>query len=160
VLLGGAAGRGKSVVAAQLVIRARREGWPVLVLSADRRPSADTTGQMGERLGLPDSPVTVLAALAAGSPALLIVDQLDAVSVVSGRHPERLGVITDLLTEAGSYPGVRVILACRQFDLDNDREPRAVAGTPGTESVAIGDLNEEQVRDALTAAGLPSRCGR
>jgi hypothetical protein len=155
VVLAGAAGAGKSVVSSQTVTLARDQGWPVLVLSADRLPVV-TTAQLGAHLGLPDSPVVVLAGLAAGSDALLVIDQLDAVSVVSGRHPERLALITDLLQEARSHPGLRVLLACRQFDIDNDRALRAVAHDDTATVVLVGDLTDDQVRTALTDAGLAS----
>jgi hypothetical protein len=154
VLLAGGAGHGKSVVAAQVIAHARREGWPTLVLAADRLPAVDTVNQLGDALNLPDSPATVLAAVAAGGDALLVIDQLDAVSVVSGRHPERLGVVTDLLSQATSHPRVRVLLACRQFDLDNDRELRAVAGAADSVAVAIGGLDESVVGRVLGNAGL------
>jgi hypothetical protein len=154
VLLAGSAGHGKSVVAAQVVERAQREGWPILALAADRLPAVDTINQLGVALGLPDSPATVLAGVAAGGDALLVLDQLDAVSAVSGRQPERLGLVTDLLTQAASYPRVRVLLVCRQFDLDNDRELRAVAGAPDSVAVPVGVLDESVVRQVLEETGL------
>jgi hypothetical protein len=154
VLLAGGAGHGKSVVAAQVAERAQREGWPTLVLAADRLPAVDTVNELGAALGLPDSPTTVLAGVAAGGDALLVIDQLDAVSVVSGRHPERLDVVTDLLTQAVSYPRVRILLACRQFDLDNDRELRAVAGAADSVAVSIGVLDESVVRQVLDDIGF------
>lgn len=145
VILAGAAGAGKSVVTVQVVTLARERGWPVLVISADRP---------GTEFELPDSPAIILAGVAAGGDALLVVDQLDAVSVASGRHPERLSLITDLLREARSYPRLRVLLACRQFDIDNDRALRAVAHDDDAAVVAVGDLDEEQIRRALSDAGL------
>ncbi|HVF05242.1 MAG TPA: NACHT domain-containing protein [Frankiaceae bacterium] len=156
-ILAGAAGSGKSVVAAQVVAAARQRSWPVLVVSADRLPDATTSTQLGIELGYPESPATVLAGVAAGDSALLVIDQLDAVSVTSGRHPERLGVVSDLLREARSHPKMRVLLACRQFDIDNDRELRAAAHDDDTTVVPVGGLNEEQIRQVLTAAGLPTK---
>ena len=155
-ILAGAAGSGKSVVAAQVAATARQRSWSVLVVSADRLPDATTTTQLGKELGFPDSPVTVLAGVAAGDNALLVIDQLDALSVTSGRHPERLGLVSDLLREARSHPKVRVLLACRQFDIDNDRALRAAAHDDDTTIVPVGALDGEQMRQALTAAGLPS----
>jgi len=154
VILAGTAGAGKSVVAAQVIASARQRQRPVLVLSADRLPDAMTTALLGRELGLPDSPVTVLAGVAAGRDALLVIDQLDAVSVASGRHPERLGLISDLLRQARSYSGVRVVLACRQFDIDNDRALRVVAHDHDAAVVAVGELDDAQIRRALTDAGL------
>jgi hypothetical protein len=156
-LLAGAAGTGKSVVAAQVVSMAQQRRWPVLVLSADRLPDAATTTQLGTELGFPDSPATVLAAVAAGGDALLVIDQLDAVSVTSGRHPERLSLVSHLLRETNSYPKLRSLLACRRFDIDNDRALRAVAHDDDAAVVAVDDLNEKQVRQVLTSAGLETR---
>ena len=153
-ILAGAAGAGKSVVAGQVVAIARHRQWPVRVVSADRLPDASTTTQLGVELGLPDSPGTVLAAVAAGGDALLVIDQLDAISVTSGRHPERLGLVNDLLREVRSYPNLRVLLACRQFDIDNDRALRAVADEDNAAVVGIGTLNEQQIRAGLADAGL------
>lgn len=154
-VLCGAAGTGKSVVASHVVNIAREQQWPVLVLSADRLPDAATTAQLGAELGLPESPATVLAAVAAGGDALLVIDQLDAISVTSGRHPERLGLISDLLREVRSYPRLRTLLACRQFDIDNDRELRGVAQEDDAAVVAVGNLDPEQIRLVLADAGLP-----
>jgi hypothetical protein len=154
VVLAGGAGAGKSVVTAQVVKLARERGWPVFVLSAERLPDTATTTQLGVELELPDSPASVLAGVAAGGAALLVVDQLDAVSVASGRHPERLALVADLLREARSYPGLRVLLACRQFDIDNDRSLRVLAHDDNAAVVPIGNLDEEQIRQAISAAGL------
>ncbi len=154
VLLAGAAGAGKSVVTAQTVTRARDRGWPALVLSADRLADVTTTAQLGADLGLPDSPAVVLAGVAAGRDALLVIDQLDAVSVVSGRHPERLALVADVLREARCHPGLRVLLACRQFDIDNDRALRAVARDDSGVVVPVGELTDSQIGTALSDAGL------
>ncbi|MGH9890661.1 MAG: hypothetical protein ACREA0_01480, partial [bacterium] len=156
VLISGAAGSGKSVITSQVAQRARRAGWPVLVLSVDRMPDAETAYALGASLGLPDSPPTVLAGMAAGGDALLVLDQLDAVSVASGRHPERLAIVEEMLGQADSHPRLRVLLACRQFDLDNDRTLRTVATASGTRTVSARGLEAAEIVEALAAAGLPS----
>jgi hypothetical protein len=153
-ILSGTAGAGKSVVAGEVVTIAQNRHWPVLVVSADRMPNAPTTIQLGLGLGLPDSPATVLGAVAAGGDALLVVDQLDAVSVTSGRHPERLSLVSDLLREIRSYPRLRVLLACRQFDIDNARALRAVTHEHDAAIVTISNLDQEQICQVLADAGL------
>src|SRR5690606_18418242 len=112
VTLVGAAGAGKSVITGQVVAMVRDRQWPVLILTADRVSDSATTAELGREIGLPDSPAVVLAGVAAGGDALLVIDQFDAVSIVSGRHPERLRLIADLLREARSYPRLRVLLVC------------------------------------------------
>lgn len=151
----GAAGSGKSVVLASLIDWSRNQGRPTLVISADRLPAAPNVPALGAELGLGTSPVAALAAAARGKPATLIIDQLDAVSVVSGRNPGGTELIDGLLTEARSHSNIKVILACRQFDLDNDTGLRNVAITGDTQRIVVRLFTEEQVREAVAFARLP-----
>jgi hypothetical protein len=156
VLIAGAAGSGKSVIISQVIELAHQAEWTVLALAVDRMPEASTTSALGAALQLPpDSPVTVLAGVAAGgSEALLVLDQLDAVSVASGRYPDRLPIVEDLLAEATRYPRLHVLIACRQFDLDNDRQLRAVSSDDRTSVVMAGPLEESVVRQVLADVGV------
>lgn len=152
----GAAGSGKSVVLASLIDWSRNQGRPTLVISADRLPAALTVPALGAELGLGTSPVAALAAAARGKPATLVIDQLDAVSVISGRNPGGTELIDGLLTEARSHPNIKVIVACRQFDLDNDTGLRSVAIKDDTQRITVPVLTEDQVREAIALAGLPA----
>jgi hypothetical protein len=156
VLATGGAGSGKSTILGRLVQDVRALGWPVLVVRADdRRLDAATIRDLGVALvGRPESPVTVLAAVAGGADALLVVDQLDVVSLVSGRHPERFDVVADLIEQAANHPSLHVVGACRQFDLENDRRLRMLATDPATKAVAVGMLDEATVRQVLEQIGV------
>jgi len=46
-----------------------------------------------------------LASIAGDAPALLLIDQLDAVSLASGRMPESFGAVAELLQGSGRVPG-------------------------------------------------------
>jgi hypothetical protein len=154
VLLAGAAGSGKSVVVSQVIRRARADSWPVLALSADDIPgSVETALEWGGALGMPDSPVTVLAGLSHGSEGLLVIDQVEAVGSVSGRHPERRKLVEELLRQALSYPEIRVLVACRKFDLDHDRILQVIAADDRTVAILIGELDEQTVRQVLAETG-------
>ena len=102
------------------------------------------------------SPVTALAAVAQDGPSMLVVDQLDAVSLASGRMPANFETITDLAREARAFPGMRVVLACRKFDVDNDHRIRALAAAKEVIQVEVGLLTREQVDTAVLAMGLPA----
>jgi len=156
VLLAGGAGSGKSVVLSQVIRRARAEGWPVLALSADSAAaSAPTARAWGAALGLPDSPAAVLAHLACGGAGLVVIDQVDAVGVVSGRHEERRELIEEIVHLVSGAAGIRVLLACRTFDLDHDRVLRHIAGGPNAVRVTIADLDEQVVSDVLARFSSP-----
>jgi len=156
VLIAGGAGSGKSVVLSQVIRRARDEGWPVLALSADSAAaSAATARAWGAALGLPDSPSAVLAQLAGSGAGLVVIDQVDAVGAVSGRHEERRELIEQIVHDASGAAGIRVLLACRTFDLDHDRVLRHIAGGPNAVQVTIADLDEQMVRDVLARCSSP-----
>ncbi len=150
----GTAGGGKSSVLEQSVEALEASGAQVLALRLDRLESFASTTDLGRQLGLETSPAVVLALAADGRDAYLVVDQLDAVSLASGRMPESFDVVMDLIGEALSVSGVRVILACREFDIDNDHRIRSLTDRPDTVKVSVGLLSAEAVDAAVTAMGL------
>ncbi|WP_143466752.1 hypothetical protein [Lentzea kentuckyensis] len=56
-----------------------------------------------------------------------MIDQLDAISKASGRFPAAMDVIASLVREARAFPEMRLVFACRRFDLDNDDRVRRIA---------------------------------
>ena len=155
VLVAGAAGAGKSAVLHQAVTQLKDE-WPILAIRLDRIESFSSTHELGvSRLGLPGSPVSSLAAAANGRDCLLVIDQLDAVSRASGRMPGSFDAVADLVRETRAFPNMRVLLACRQFDLDNDDRLRGlVTDDESTTQIAIPPLTDTQVAAAISAMQL------
>ncbi len=154
LLVAGAAGQGKSAVLHQAVreIAAR---WPVLAMRLDQVDSFVSTQELGVRLGLEGSPVPALAAAADGGDCLLVVDQLDALSLASGRLPLRFDQVAELIDEAAAFPQMRLLLACRQFDIDNDhRLQRLVSDQGPAQQLSIGPLTDAQVDAAVSEMGL------
>lgn len=155
VFLTGDAGTGKSGVAAAVVRRFRKKGWPVLPFRLDLVEPVITPQQLGQQLKLPSSPVTVLNGIAGGGNCLLVVDQLDAVSLVSGRNPQFFECFRRLLDESRVCVGMRVLVVCRGFDLQNDSRLRQLVQTkPEPLKIEVGRLGQEVVRYAVSALGL------
>lgn len=152
----GAAGAGKSSVLWQSVEELAAEGWPILAFRLDRLESLTSTAEIGEKLGLGTSPVTALAAVAAGDPCLLVIDQLDAVSFASGRVPSGFHTVMDLTQEAVVFPQMRVLLACRAFDVDNDYRIRQLVADRLVGRLEVLPLTNEQVNAAVEEMGLPA----
>jgi hypothetical protein len=154
VLVAGAAGDGKTGVLHQAV-NELAASWPVLAISLDQMEAFSSTHELGvERLGLPASPASALAAVADDGDCLLVIDQLDAVSLASGRMPTTFDHVAALLREADAFDGMRVVLACRQFDIDNDYRLRALAEQDDVEQMTVGPLADEQVATAVAEMGL------
>ncbi|SMD24555.1 hypothetical protein [Lentzea albidocapillata] len=150
----GVAGSGKSAVLHQAITRLRREGWVVAATRLDRIESFASSGQLGQRVDLSRSPVTTLAAAAAGQKCVLVIDQLDAISKASGRMPGAMDVIAALVREARAFPAMRLIFACRKFDLDNDDRIRQIANDPQAYPIEIAQLTESDTRLVLEAASV------
>lgn len=155
-VLSGTAGIGKSAVAADVAREAVARGLPVLAFRLDRIDEVHTAKALGEALGLPESPVEVLSRVARGRDALLVVDQLDAVSRASGRHPNVFDVVDEMLRQAQAWPNLRVLLACRRFDLEfDDRFQKLIHGPrPRARQIDVPPLPPAAVRTLLSDAGV------
>ncbi|AWB92153.1 hypothetical protein C3E78_08045 [Aeromicrobium chenweiae] len=150
----GAGGCGKSSVLYQAAGEFEAQDAEVLAFRLDRRGAFGSTNELGTQLGLSTSPVAALRTAADGRDAILIIDQLDAVSLASGRLSERYDVIADLIQEAAAVEGVRVILACRLFDVENDHRIRKLDARNDVERLNIEPLSDEAVVDSVSAMGL------
>jgi hypothetical protein len=150
----GAAGGGKSAVLYEAVRKLEDEGWVTLALRLDRIEPFSSAAELGQRLGLGVPPVTGLAAVAENRPALLVIDQLDAVSLASGRMPATFDAVAEVLRAASAFLNMRVLLACRKFDVDNDHRIRALIEAEHAGKVEIPQLPGEQVDAAVEAMGL------
>ena len=153
-LIAGTAGGGKSSVLEQTVLSLESAGAEVLALRLDRLDPFASTAELGRQLGIQTSPAVALALAADDRAAYLVIDQLDAVSLASGRMPETFDVVMDLIGEALSVSGMRVVLACRQFDIDNDHRIRALASRTDVTRVEVGTLSADGVEAAVTGMGL------
>lgn len=150
----GVAGGGKTAVLRQTVASLMQEGVPTLVVRLDRYGMLASTTELGRLLDLDVSPVTALAAAANGAPAVLVIDQLDAVSLASGRLTENFDVVADLIAESAGIPQLHILLGCRRFDVDNDHRIRNLRSQLNPTDVSVALLTDEQIELAATALGL------
>lgn len=138
VVVAGQAGAGKSFVLSQLVQAARAAAWPVLAFRIDRHLDARSLKALGEGLfDRPDHPVGMLGNFRAGRPSLLVIDQVDAVSEASGRSVMVRELLFQLVRAADLYPGMKVVLACRTYDLDNDSRLTSLASSIRSRAVRL-----------------------
>src|SRR5258708_16089861 len=132
ILLTGDAGIGKSQILKTLAFECDHRGWAWLPVRVDRLGNAKTSIDIGQQLGLAQSPVSVVLNTA-GDRRVLVIDQLDAISVTSGRQLATYDAIRALLYEAQIHAGIQVVLAFRRFDLETDNRLRSL--TAGGEAL-------------------------
>ncbi len=161
----GKAGSGKTACVVEIMEALRERDLPVLAFRLDRIPfpSVSTTADLGGHLGLEESPILVLAAAAedADRPGVLIVDQLDAVSTMSGRSSGAFDVVEDLLREARGTRAravLHTVVVCRAFDWQHDHRLRRLVPPDSGTQVEIMEFEVDEVKEILTGANFdPAR---
>ncbi|MEV7021388.1 hypothetical protein [Kitasatospora sp. NPDC093558] len=153
-LLTGAAGGGKSSVLYEAYAALAARAVPVLAFRLDRLEPFASTDELGRRVGLAGSPVSALGAVADGRPCVLIVDQLDAVSLASGRIPDTFDAVADLVGEAAAHPAMHVVLVCRAFDAQADPRIRRLTEAEHCTRITVGPLSDAEVDVAIGELGL------
>ena len=156
-VLTGQAGAGKTGCAIEIIEKLMDKGIQVLAFRLDRHMSATSTADLGKRLELEESPALVLSAASKADEAhaVLIVDQLDAVSAMSGRSSEAFDVVEQLLMEA-KEASIGTVVVCRAFDWHNDHRLRSLIREDDVE-IALGQLSLDEVVSVLAKEGLDAR---
>jgi len=151
IVIGGA-GVGKTVVLRDVYQELTQRHIPVLALIADRI-KGETKGRLLDDIranGLQFPLRQALAIVASPErPAVILVDQLDALSMCLGAERGLLISYTELLNELQQLPHIRFILSCRTFDLRHDPE---LAPFREAEQIEVAELSAEQVDETLLAA--------
>lgn len=156
MVVDGRAGTGKSKVAFDVAAQLDSEGWHVALARMDGNATASTARELGHRMGLTESPSVLLAGVADGRPALLVVDQLDAVSTYSGRMSDNFTSVTEAISEAERMDNLKVMLVVRTADLDAD--PRMVSLLRREEQVerhTVGVLDVDDIKAHLARHDMP-----
>ncbi len=155
-VLTGKAGAGKTGCVVEFVECLRDRGIPVLVFRVDRLEPVSTTADLGRQLGLEESPALVLATAATGGEAILVVDQLDAVSTTSGRSADLFDAVEGLLAEARGLRGrlkLHVVIVCRAFDWENDHRLRRMVPTQHAK-VEVSEFTLDEIKAVLSTVGF------
>ena len=155
VLVSGKAGIGKSSALVQVLTEIQGRDWPWLAFRLDRLQPCLSPREVGTQLGLPGSPVSVLASVADDQDCLLVIDQLDAISLASGRHVDLFDCIRIMLGQAQHHAGMRVLLACRKFDIENDYRLREFISDQGmAQEIPVEPFDAATVGHLTTQLGL------
>lgn len=153
----GSAGCGKSIILKEVDNLLKDNGYTIIPIDIrifDNFNNCEELGQYiyNERI----SPVDLLANIAQDKPALIILDQLDSLSSVSGRSVNKWLVINQLLQQVNKYTNIKVLIACRDFDLSKDLRLKDFIqlNEEFVEKFFINDLSNEVVTDTLVNLGV------
>jgi len=144
-------GGGKTVVLRDVLERLEKRHVAVLAIKSDLLSGIRTPLELANWLGLPDRVDKYVQQLASEGLFVLLLDQLDALSLALTRDQATLDVILDLLARLREIPDVRIIASCRTFDLHNDLR---LSGIKLDREFRLRPLEDEQVAQVLRAVGV------
>ena len=158
-LIAGGAGSGKSVVLERIITSAREKAWPVLAFRIDRYLETQTLEDLGKQLlGHDGGPVAAFGSRFAAQPALLVIDQVDAVSEASGRSGRMRDLFFEMVKQSHLFPGMRVVAACRSYDLDRDTRLQELGKARLVHSLKLKPLDwDEAIRPLLEKFGIDEK---
>ena len=149
MVISGPAGCGKSVVLRDLIDYMDNNGIPYLPIKSDQVESVN-----------PEEICTALSILCKDTgKCVLVIDQLDALSRYMSNDRESLNKILSIIASISKdWPpeSIRIIVSCREFDLQNDnRICKVLSNTP----IRMGNLTDEEMGQVLEhlSPGLQTR---
>lgn len=151
-ILSGPAGCGKSVVIKDLLEHLDETGQPCLAIKADQAYLTDSTQLLK----------TLYTLCAKGSKAILVIDQLDALSRYLSNDRTKLNLLLAAIAsvcKSSQSANIRVIVSCREFDLQNDSR---ISKILSKEPIRMSGLSKDEVRQTmeLLDKGLYEKTGK
>ena len=146
------AGAGKSVVMSDLLNRLAADRVLTLAMKADiQLTGVKSADDVQQSLRLPESVERVVERLSRTAPLVVIIDQIDALSLTLAHDARTLDVVLDLVARLTLIPHVRLLISCRAFDRSNDVRLRQLDAKKEFRSV---ELTEVEITTVLSWANV------
>lgn len=140
-------GAGKTVALRDVLDALESQGVTVLAIKADQQLSGiGSYDELPARLHLPDSVERVVAGLSLTGPVVVLIDQIDALSLSLAHDQVALNVALDLVARLRTTTTTTILLSCRAFDRNSDPRLKRVAVE---REFSLPQLEEGIVRDVL-----------
>ncbi|MCH5280925.1 MAG: hypothetical protein J1E61_05600 [Lachnospiraceae bacterium] len=164
VIIHGSAGAGKSGCVEGIIRSLEDLGIVYLAIKLDKRIPKDTSEIWANSMGLPGSVSHCLNAVSPIKPAVLILDQLDALRWTQAHSGEALYICTKILREIELInlertKKISIVMICRSYDLENDNNIKKLfEGSHSEETalvwqkVCIGKLQRDTIKSVVGEA--------
>jgi len=154
IMIHGDAGVGKSGVLYELVEKLSHGAGVCLPVRLDRQLLKGSTTKFGkEECDLPGSPAKCLRPYRHEDYNVLIIDQLDAIRLTNNHSPTAITLFGELVEEALAVPNCRVVVACRTFDLEDNRLINNWVQEREAQKHPIQFLTDRNIQDATQKIG-------
>lgn len=144
-------GSGKTVVMCRVLTQLEELHVPTLAIKADLLSGVQSRADLMRWLDLPAEVEDCARHLASEGLFVVLIDQLDALSLTLTRDQATLDVVLSTLARLREIPNVRIIASCRTFDLHND--PR-LSGIQVDRTFQLRPLEDDQIAQVLHAIGV------
>ncbi len=145
------AGMGKTVVMRDVLENLDQQNIYALAFKADQLSGISSKENFQSKLGLPDELERILVRLAAVRKTVLIIDQIDALSLSLAHDQTTLDILLELIARTRLIRNLKIVISCREFDYNND--PR-LAKIETDKKFHINELSDEDVKSALEVNGV------
>ena len=113
----GAPGCGKSALMATLGHWAVEQKYVLLGIKADYlNNTVNTIEDLQNSIQISRQPKEAIKAIANTEKVVLLIDQLDAISELLDRQPERLNILLSLIQTLSDTKNVHIVATCREFE--------------------------------------------
>ncbi len=154
VMIHGDAGVGKSGVLYELVEKLSDGSGVCLPVRLDHQLLKGSTTKFGkEECDLPGSPAKCLRPYRHEDYNVLIIDQLDAIRLNNKHSTSAMTLFEELVEEALAVPNCRVVVACRTFDLEDNRLIKSWVEKKEAQKQPIQFLTDGNIQDAAQKIG-------
>jgi hypothetical protein len=111
---------------------------------------------LGQQItGRRESPVISLAGKFPTATTVLLIDQVEAVSDLSGRGQRLKDIVLNLIDQAMRFPNVHIALVCREFDFVNDPRLKALQEQDSVHRISVQLLDwDNEVTKVLREIGV------
>lgn len=157
LLIHGKAGRGKSGCTEDIINYCNEKKIQYIAIKLDKRIPIGNAERWGIELGLPTSIVHCIHSFSKDDPAVIILDQLDALRWTQSHSRDSLLVCSEIIRQISRLNferkhNISVVFVCRTYDVENDNNIKSLFEVKNEEmlikweSISINELGDEQVQ--------------
>ena len=141
------AGMGKTVIMRDVLSELEHREIDVVAIKADQQLSGiEDLGELQKKLALSYSVEQIVSRLAQINRVVVLIDQIDALSLSLAHEQQSINIILDLVARLRRIPNVRILLSCRVFDRNTDPRLKTIETD---QTFSISKLEETQTRQIL-----------
>lgn len=141
------AGTGKSVVMRDVLHALDGDGVTTIAVKADLQLSGvSSSNDLATRLELPWHLDRIVQRLAEYGRVVVLIDQVDALSLSLAHDHATLAVVLDLVARLRTIRGVCILLSCRTFDRKTDPALRSIETA---QEFVVSELSDDELHEVL-----------